>query len=215
MVYNGVREEYSAPKSPQYLEKVRNKYGLPDRFNLFLGNLDPRKNSPNTLRAYLIYERISGESIPLVTPGLPRDTVMQLLKSEGSLAKKDLFICSGYIDAEYLPGVYHLADHLLFPSLKEGFGLPILEAMASGTPVVTSFTSSMPETAGDAALQVNPASPAEIADALLKLSRDQELYNKLCALGKSRAQLFTWDKTASSVLQVYETLAQKALIADN
>ena len=112
-------------------------------------------------------------------------------------------ILPGYVSNSDLPALYSLADVFLFPSLRESFGLPPLESMACGTPVVSSTTSSMPEVCGDGALLVDPFKPNEIAQAILKITGDRELQQKLIHNGFKRVELFSWHNTARSVLSVY------------
>jgi glycosyltransferase involved in cell wall biosynthesis len=111
---------------------------------------------------------------------------------------------TGFVDDQALPRLYSGADIFVYPSLYEGFGLPVLEAMACGAPVITSNVSSMPEVAGGAALLVDPCSTAELADAMLRLAGDEQLRGQLRAKGMERAGQFSWEQTAEQTWQIYQ-----------
>jgi len=119
---------------------------------------------------------------------------------------------TGYVEEEDLPALYNGADLFVFPSLYEGFGLPVLEAMACGTPVVTSNTSSLPEVAGDAALLVDPYDVEEIATAMRRILEDEALTAELRAKGLARAKEFSWERTARETIAVYEKVLGKKLL---
>jgi len=119
-------------------------------------------------------------------------------------------VFTGYVSQEKLPCLYRNADLFVFPSLYEGFGLPVLEAMACGTPVITSNTSSLPEVAGDAAVLVDPYSVEDIADAMERVLTDPDLRTELSRKGKERAKQFTWEKCARETLKVYEEVYREA-----
>ena len=117
---------------------------------------------------------------------------------------RDYILMPGYIVNSDLPYIYNGAFAFLYTSLRESFGIPLLEAMACGTPVITSNTSSMPEIAGHDAILVNPESSDEIAEMMLQLERDEDFYNKQKSLGLERAKLFSWRKTAEQLLRLYD-----------
>lgn len=177
---------------------------LPDeRYLLFLGNTDPRKNTEGTLRAYHEYLHRSAAPLRLVITGLKKEYVETMLDN---LRIKDCapsLVYTGYVPGEDLPYLYNGSFAFLYPSLLEGFGIPILEAMACGTPVITGNTSAMPEVAGEGAVLVNPHSPQEIADALLRLESDDGFYRQQIAYGLERAKLFSWKSTAAEYANIY------------
>jgi len=168
-----------------------------------VGTLEPRKNLPCLLRAFAAAR---GKGLPhrLVVTGASGwgDSHLARLVDELHLQHDVSF--TGFIDDEQLPGLYAGADFVVYPSLYEGFGLPVLEAMASGAPVITSNVSSLPEVAGEAALLVDPRSEAELCNAMLKLAGDGALCAAMRSLGKKQAGRFSWQQTVEETVRVYE-----------
>lgn len=202
VVYNGVDEAFRPIDNPALLAAARERYRLPARFILFVGAIQPRKNILGVVEAYA---RICGEA------GVPHDLVIaggDGWKSEGlteriaALGLEGKIHFTGYVADADLPLLYNLADLFVFPSFYEGFGLPVLEAMACGVPVVTSSTSSLPEIAGDAAVLVDPASPDEIGEAMRRLLTDHELKGRCREKGMEQARRFTWERCARETLAV-------------
>jgi glycosyltransferase involved in cell wall biosynthesis len=174
----------------------------PDRF-LYVGTDRPHKNLPRLIQAYSIARR-DQQDLPrleivggLRSPSLLRDAI-------GRLGVEEQVTLRGHISERELETTYAHTLALIFPSLAEGFGLPILEAMARGVPVVTSNLSACAEVAGDAALTVDPLDPGAIAEAILRLWRAQPLREELARKGLARAAQYTWDRTASTTLAVIE-----------
>ncbi len=186
------------------LEMIRKEYHLPEKYLLFVGGINPLKNFSNILRAYhLLRDRIPHK---LVIVGFKR------WKFEGDLAlvkqlglEKDV-VFTGFVPDKDLPAIYNLADVFVFPSLYEGFGIPILEAMASGCPVVTTKTGCSPEVAGGAAFLVNPKNPQEIAFAIEKVVEDLKFRSEMIQKGLVNAAKFSWESTASKTLRLMESL---------
>ena len=145
-----------------------------------------------------------------MTPGLPEKYVADKLRELKYPYDKHKFITPGYIEEADLPFVYGLSKIFLFPSLSEGFGMPVIEAMACGTPVITSKISSMPEIAGNAAVLIHPLSATDIAEAILSLCENEELRNKKIHDGLLNATRFNWSHTAEKVLSLYESVLQHA-----
>lgn len=178
---------------------------VPGEYILYVGNLQPRKNLPRLLDAYrLLRER--GWSVPLVIVGQRAwlaDDVFDTVRRH-SLGEHVKF--TGYVSDEQLVGLYNLAHVMVYPSLFEGFGLPVLEALACGAPTVTSSTSSMPEVAGDAALLVDPTDVDEIANAIERLLADASLRDRLRAAGPRQAARFSWDRCAQQTESVYRAV---------
>jgi len=188
------------------LEKIREKYRLPPVFILFVGSLEPRKNVKTLLKAYSILKGSLKKDFPLVLAGGQgwlNSEIASFIK-DTSLADRVHF--TGYVEQADLPAVYSAATVFVYPSLYEGFGLPILEAMACGVPVITSRVSSMPEVAGDAAILVNPTDEAELADALKKVVEDRDLQQSLRVKGIRRAKAFSWERCAEQTLRVYRSV---------
>jgi glycosyltransferase involved in cell wall biosynthesis len=184
------------------LEEVRKHYRLPDRFVLALGAGRPHKNLRVVVEAFGLLD-------PAVAPALVlagewdrrfEDDVSQVIRSR---TLDDRVLRPGGIREQHLPALYTLADTLVFPSIVEGFGLPMVEAMACGTPVLASNVSSMPEVAGDAALTFDPRDPVQLADCLRTVLEKQSLRADLSRRGLARAKRFDWDGVAQATLSAY------------
>lgn len=174
---------------------VRSRCHLPKRFALFVGDQHPRKNLEGIMEGMRRYREQTGDTLALVVAG----------KAHGS-APTTWTHSIGYVRDEDRPALYRLAEVTVFPSLYEGFGVPILESFACGTPVITSNTSAMPETGGDAALYVDPYNPQDLADALRELAQSPELRAHLTAKGLERVKEFSWTKTAEKTLHILDTV---------
>jgi glycosyltransferase involved in cell wall biosynthesis len=205
VTYNGVAPHFFEPVEPQYKQQIRQKYQLPERFFFFLGNTEPRKNLTGVLKAYSYFTQQYPDVAAMVIKGIDEAYLMQKLTEEGLADMRPYIHLVSYLTPEELVAVYQLADCFLFPSFSEGFGIPIIEAMACGTPVITSKTTSMPEISGQAALLVNPADVAELAVAMGQIMNNRSLMERLRAAGKARAALFSWKDTALQTLAAYET----------
>lgn len=205
VIYNGIDENRFCIKDNPALEaEVRSRYNLPERFILFLGNTAARKNALRAIEAYTIYASKVERPLPIVTPGLPEKFIADHLVSLNASDKLKNFICPGYIRDEDLSDLYNLSTIFLYPSLSEGFGMPLVEAMACGTPVITSNISCLPEIAGNAALLVDPTNTNDIAEAIERLLTDEVLRIDKVNEGLNNASRFSWNKTADQVMEVYE-----------
>ena len=202
-IWNAVSNQFRVIDDSQQIARVRQQYNLPDEFIFFLGNTDPKKNVKGVLKSLLILKQQGLLTLPVVISNLPQASLYDLLTGLGAQTLADDIILCGYIPNYELPYVYNAATIFLCPSLRESFGLPILEAMACGTPVITSTTSSMPEVAGDAALLVDPTSSEAMALAIERLIDQSALRARLRQQGLARAALFSWQATASKLLDVY------------
>jgi glycosyltransferase involved in cell wall biosynthesis len=195
VINNGVGQQFGPAQNPAD-EEILTRYGVTGPYIFALGNIHPRKNLARLLAAYV---RLKAErtSMPvMVWGGLQRwesDVLVEQAQAAG-------VILPGFIEQADLPTFYRQAEMLVYPSLYEGFGLPPMEAMACGTPVITSNTTSLPEVVGQAALTVDPTSPAEIASAMAKLLDDACLAQTLRQAGFERSQTFTWERTAQRLL---------------
>ncbi|MBK7173936.1 MAG: glycosyltransferase family 4 protein [Bacteroidales bacterium] len=205
-VYNGVSEHFKPVTDPAELERVKKKYRLPDKYFFFLGNTDPKKNTKGTLQAYSSFVRKAGNDIKLLMLDYDRSELGKILEEIGNPALIDQIKLTGYVVNTDLPAIYSMSELFLYPSLRESFGIPMLEAMASGTPVITSNTSSMPEIAGDAAVIMNPFKPSEITNAIINLLNDKELRSANIEKGFTRARYFTWKRMAEEVLDIYKEI---------
>ncbi len=206
MVYLSGHESFSLQKNPDLTEKISKLHGINPRYFLAVGTLEPRKNLELSLEGFSRFcAKYPSESFQLVLVGsldfAHGQFADQLRKKYKSILNRLVF--TGYVDHETLNQLYSNARAFLFPSLYEGFGIPILEAMASGTPVVTSNLTSLPEIAGDAAFYVNAYEPDSMAAALEKISTDDSFRQELIQKGLNRIQLFSWRKCAAETLQVY------------
>lgn len=185
------------------------KYHLPERYLLYLGNTDPKKNMKNVLKAYSIYCHQNKQILPLVLPDVKRIFLETILRSIHAPGLSQYIYLTGYIPNEELPSLYRGAFLFLYPSFYESFGIPLLEAMASGVPVISSISGAMPEVAGGAALLVNPEKPDEIAAALTRIIEDKALYDSLKQKGLQRSAEFSWLATARAVQRLYREILVK------
>ena len=205
----GIGEVFRPISNDQVLEQYRKKYQLPERFILTVGVIEPRKNLEvliNSLKNLLD----KGLEISLVVAGRlgwMYDGVFHLVKSLGII---DRVHFTGYIPNDELVIIYNLADIFVYPSTYEGFGMPPLEALACGVPVVTSAVSSMPENIGGAGILVPPGDQEALTSALLKLFEDPALREKFSRLGPARAAEFSWKRTAQGTLEVYRKVLAAA-----
>jgi glycosyltransferase involved in cell wall biosynthesis len=176
-------------------------HGLPPRYLLFVSTLEPRKNVVNLLEGFAraAAKGYPGELLLVGRWGWHTEAAQQAL--ERSPVRRRIHHLD-YLDREALASVMRGAEALVFPSLLEGFGLPVVEAMACGVPVIVSTASSLPEVAGEAGLYVNPASPAEIASAIVRLATDGKLRDSLSRAGQERARRFSWEETARATAAV-------------
>jgi glycosyltransferase involved in cell wall biosynthesis len=206
VVSRGVDPQFQPSRSLESIEAVRQKYHLPDRFILYVGTLEPRKNVARLIRSYrlLRQEGIRHGLVIAGGRGWLCDDVFEAANRDG-LGGDVVF--TGHVPEEDLPTLYQAADVFAYPSLYEGFGLPVLEAMACGVPVVCSDQASLPEVAGEAALLVDPTEVREIAAALARVLHDGDLRQRMVDQGLERARQFTWERAARNVLSVYREVA--------
>ena len=206
MLYNSYDEAFSIQKN---WERDITKYiDNPDYF-LILGNTDYRKNTERMIVAYANYIKRSKIKRKLLITSLSKDYINQILSDNGIKNIKERIILTDYLPFIDLPSIYYHAFCFLFASLREGFGIPILESMACGTPVITSNTSSMPEVAGQDAILVNPEDCEEITNMMLRLETDNDYYEHQRAIGLERAKLFSWEKTAENLLKLYQEVYEE------
>ena len=205
-VYNGVSEHFKPVTDPFELQRVKAKYNLPNRFFFFLGNTDPKKNTKGTLKAFSDYLKQTGSDMQLVMLDYDHYELEQLLEEIGDTELIHRIILTGYVVNSDLPSIYCQSEVFLYPSLRESFGIPMLEAMACGVPVITSNTSSMPEVAGDAALLTDPYQPAGITAAMIRLTTDKKLKADLVQKGFEQAAKFSWKAMAVNVQRIYNEL---------
>lgn len=194
-------------KTPELKEKISKKYNIRFPYLLYVGTLEARKNIPNLLRAFAQLKSI-GFPHKMVIAGMIGWKYQNIFSIIDNLGIKDEVIFTGFIDYEDLPVLYNFADVFVYPSLFEGFGLPPLEAMSCGTPVVTSNISSLPEVVGDAAITINPGNVEELAAAIQNILSDEDLRQRMHEHGIARAKEFNWTRTAEETWNVYELVME-------
>ena len=201
VLYPGVDEGFQRVQDAQVLADVRQRYRLPERFVLSVGTLQPRKNLTRLIEAH---KQVRADAdIELVIAGGAGWMYEGIFRRVEELGLQGAVHFPGYVGDEDLPALYTLADLFVFPSLYEGFGLPALEAMACGTPVVTSDVSSLPEVVGDAALMVDPHDVDALAEAMRRVLGEPSLRSAMIRRGLVRAQSFTWSRAAEELLCLY------------
>jgi glycosyltransferase involved in cell wall biosynthesis len=198
----GVTQEFRPIHDVTILEHARQKYRLPGHFLLYVGMIEPRKNLPMLLQSYASVSDQMPEH-RLVVVGPKGWMVENILQQTRRLNISDKIHYTGYVEQDDLPFIYNLADVFIYPSIYEGFGLPVLESMACGTPVITSNISSMPEIIGDAGVLIAPDDPQALARSLLDLIHEPMERQRLSKKGLERAATFTWDRTAEKTIAVY------------
>lgn len=191
------------------LAGVRQRYNLPADYILAVGNLQPRKNLPRLLRAYAELKRHDDAVPDLVLAGKALWRESDVYRAAETLGLAGAIVFTGYVSDDDLVALYAGAHCFVYPSLYEGFGLPVLEAMACGTPVIASGTSSLPEVVGDAGLTINPLDVAELARAIRRLIDDDALRARLRVMGLARAATFSWTATARRTGDLYASVIDR------
>ena len=201
MIYNGYNKWF---RPVEDTELIYQQYIEEPGYFFFLGNTDPKKNTERTLIAYSKYLEMSDVKRKLLMADLDKEYLEDIIERNHIDNIRDHIVMPGYIKNADLPYIYNNAFAFLYTSLRESFGIPLLEAMACGTPVITSNTSSMPEIGGPDVIMVNPQNANEITEKMLLLEKDKALYQKQKDIGIIRAQQFSWEYTAEQLLMVYE-----------
>jgi glycosyltransferase involved in cell wall biosynthesis len=194
--------------SPEVAEKLEleAKYDFSKPYLLFVSTIEPRKNINSIITAFNLLKqnyKIEHQLVLIGKKGWSYEPIFAAIES--SLWKKEIHHLD-YLSDELVALFYSKADVFVYPSHYEGFGLPVLEAMTLGAPVVSSNTSSIPEVAGDAAILIDPQDSMQLAEAILKVISDRQLRQDLINRGKERAKLFTWERTARETLKAYRTI---------
>lgn len=215
VIPEGVGEQYKVVHETHVLEAIRDRYHIPGRFLLYVGGFDRNKNLPTLLQAFRMLLENQPEfkgMLFLVFAGAltPAADTLKALSQQWDLDTSMIF--TGFVPEEDLIMLYNAAEVFVFPSLYEGFGLPPLEAMACGTPVVCSNAASLPEVVGDAAIQVSADSPAEFASAIAHVLTNPQVQEYMRRKGLERAKGFSWNNTACKTLQVYAEVLQQRKI---
>jgi glycosyltransferase involved in cell wall biosynthesis len=203
VVYLGREESLARITDPKIIAQTKAHYNIDGDYLLYLGTLHPRKNLVRLIDAFhMTLQAMQNDSLKLVIAGKKGWLYDKIFARVQTLGLNERVIFPGYVIDEAKPALLSGALAYVFPSLYEGFGLPILEAMACGTPVLTSNVSSLPEVAGQAALLVNPHDPAEITKGLTELITNPDLRCQLIEQGFRQIQKFSWAKAAGQVLEI-------------
>jgi len=207
VIYNAFDERFGVEPREEDVVRVRERYQLHDEFVLYAGNVKPHKNLERLITAFHLVRQRGLDHLKLVLIGddISRYSALRRAVHRYQLHQYVRFL--GYLPEETLAVMYRLSSVFVFPSLYEGFGLPPLEAMASGTPVVTSNVSSLPEVAGDAAILVDPYDPDALADAMLRVLTDESLRKNLRRRGIERARQFSWEQSVGRIRRIYDEIA--------
>ena len=203
VIYNAFDERFGVEPLEEDVVRVRERYQLHDEFVLYAGNVKPHKNLERLIEAFDLVRKRGLDHLKLVLIGdeISKYAALRRAVHQHQLHKYVRFL--GYLPEETLAVMYRLAGVFVFPSLYEGFGLPPLEAMASGTPVVTSNVSSLPEVAGDASVLVDPYLPQAIADGIYQVLTDESLRRSLRQKGLARAAQFSWEQSVRRIRAIY------------
>lgn len=207
-VYNSAGEHFRRVTDKEVLTGIRMKFNLPDQYMLYFGNTDPKKNTKNVILAYGQYTKLSRHPLPLIMIDYRVERLFKILKENDLLRLQHLIRPLGYVANHELPAFYSLCSYFLYPSIRESFGIPILEAMKCGAPVITSDVSAMPEIAGNAAIYTNPHSPENMANAMHQLDSQPNLCEELIEKGYERSTQFSWQTSALQVIHIYKELTK-------
>lgn len=202
-VHLGVEDIFFEKRTKEEIKQILNKYNLDKKYILFVGTIEPRKNIPALIRAFARIQRKNIDLVICGKLGWMYDSIFSTMQTEKISNRVKLI---GFVPDEDLPSIYAGAEVFVYPSFYEGFGIPIVEAMASGCPVITSNISSTKEIAGDAALLFNPNDDEELTDAIENLLNNKNLNKQFRLFGRLRAQIFKTKRTAELVLKSYEDL---------
>ncbi len=203
VIYNGISDNFKVIDDIELQNEIRQKYSLPDKYILYVGTLEPRKNVPGLLKAFsLCLDELPGYK--LVVAGSKGWDYENIFEGVKKLGLEERVIFAGYVENDHLPLMYNMARLFVYVSFYEGFGLPLIESMACGTPVITSNISSLKEVVGEAAMKVDPNKPHEIASAMRKLLLDANVYDDYRNRGLKKAKNFSWKKSAQETWNVYK-----------
>jgi glycosyltransferase involved in cell wall biosynthesis len=206
VIYGGYSDIFKPKTDDRLSGEVKRKYNITGNYLLYVGTLEPRKNLKGLIQAYTQCQ--AKKDFLLVLAGGKGWKYEHIFRLVDKLQLQDQVIFTGYVEEADLPGLYQGASLFVYPSFYEGFGLPPLEAMACGLPVIVSNTTSLPEVVGDAGVYVDPNDVEQIAFSIDTVLSDSELRRNLTQRGSERARLFSWEKTAKATLQLYEQVVE-------
>lgn len=199
-------EHFKPITNKEELKRVKEAYNLPNQYFFFLGNTDPKKNTKGTLKAFSDYLKQTVSNHKLVMLDYDKIELNKLLVEIDDTNLINHIVLTGYVINTDLPAIYSQCDVFLYPSLRESFGIPMLEAMSCNVPVITSNTSSMPEVSGGAAHIINPFNPEEITQGLIEILQNATYRKSLCDKGLERSKQFSWNNMARDYLKLYELI---------
>jgi len=211
MIPDGCGAGFHAMDKLAARREVAGRYGLEQPYIITVGRIEPRKNPVRVLEAFDKFRRSVANAPRLVFAGMKTWSARDFDRTIQRLGLKGFIVELGYVPDEHLPSLYGAAEFAVFASLWEGFGYPALEAFATGTALLSSRTTSLPEVCGDAALLVDPYSVEDIASAMASLHNDPRLREELIHKGHARAALFSWDRTARETVSAYQAAAHPAI----
>lgn len=207
VTYLGASEDYKPIEiNPEQKHYFRKTYGLPDNYLLYVGTIEPRKNLSRLIEAFYLFkkETTTQNNIKLVLAGGKGWLFYEIFSRVQELKIEDQIVFTGYVPDEHLPYLYNMAMAFVYPSIYEGFGLPPLEAMSCGIPVISSNTSSIPEVVGAAGILIDPYNVTDLAEAMSKVVQSKSLRAELSQKGLSKASQFSWAKCAEETLKIYK-----------
>ena len=205
VIHNAVSERFNSNFDAARLGDFRKRYGLPEKFILLLGNTAPKKNTAGALKAYAHYCSMANDPVPLVVSDFPRSAVLKILADLKRSDLAQIINTPGYIPSSEMPLMYNCSRLFLYPSLRESFGLPVLEAMSCGVPVITSDIPAIREIAGDAAFFIDPQNVVAIAEKIALLLNDSKRRKILIEKGYERSNKFTWSDSAKKLIELYQS----------
>lgn len=203
VIHNSYNSKFRKIEGREELDVKRRELFLPAHYILTVSRMEPRKNLEGLIRAFMSLKRGKDIEHKLVIVGVNEGDVAQSVKFDG-----DEVMFTGYVSPDDLPLIYNLADLFVFPSYYEGFGIPVLEAMACGTPVISSNTSAMPEVVGDAGVLFDPHRKEEIAETIFRVLSDESLRQQMILKGLERVKDFSWERAARETIRVYEEVGE-------
>lgn len=207
VIYNGVSERFHNKFPKDNIEAFRANHNLPDQFILFLGNTAPKKNTAGAIKAYIRYCQNTKNPLKLVVTDFSASSVLKILEKHGQLGLMRNIVTPGYISSADMPRMYNCASLFIYPSLRESFGLPVLEAMSCGIPVITSDIPPLREVGGDAAIFTDPENEESIAAEMSNILENDTTRLEYVKMGLARAAMFSWQKSAKKLIELYKTFS--------
>jgi glycosyltransferase involved in cell wall biosynthesis len=204
VIYEAADDKFRPIHDQAKITAVRNKYGITGRFAMYIGRWRPHKNLLGLIKTYRDFIGASEADLKLVIVGRIDPRYPGIPRAVNELGLENLITFTGYVPDEDLIAIYNAAHMLILPSFYEGFGLPVVEAMACGTPVIASNVSSLPEVIGNAGLLIDPYNPTALVQAMKTLLEDHDLYRELSYRGLQRVRRYSWDQAARETLRTYE-----------